>query len=86
MFQVGSIFKRVSDSKINRDKQNPYLGLDYPISYVIYIVLQLRPKQNGRHLTNDIFKRIFLKISLKFVPKIPINKIPALVQISHNLN
>ena len=49
----------------------------------------LRPKQNGRHFADDIFKRIFLnenvwipiKISLKFVPKDPINNIPALVQI-----
>ena len=47
----------------------------------------LRPRQNGRHFPNDTFKRIFLnenvrisiKISLKFVPKGPINKIPALV-------
>ena len=49
----------------------------------------LRPRQNGRHFPEDIFKCIFLnenawisiKISLKFVPKGPINKIPALVQI-----
>ena len=49
----------------------------------------LRPKQNGRHFADDIFKCIFLnenvriliKISLKFVPKGPINNIPALVQI-----
>ena len=50
----------------------------------------LRLRQNGRHfLPDDIFKCIFLnentwisiKISLKFVPKGPINKIPALVQI-----
>ena len=49
----------------------------------------LRPRQNGRHFANDIFKRIFLneklwipiKISLKFVPKGSINNIPALVQI-----
>ena len=49
----------------------------------------LRPRQNGRHFPDDIFKRIFLnenawillKISLKFVPKGPINNIPALVQI-----
>ena len=49
----------------------------------------LRPRQNGRHFTYDIFKCIFLnenasiaiKISLKFVPKGPINNIPALVQI-----
>ena len=49
----------------------------------------LRPRQNGRHFADDIFKRIFLnenvwipiKISLKFVPKGPINSIPALVQM-----
>ena len=49
----------------------------------------LRPKQNGRRFPDDIFKWIFLnenvwipiKISLKFVPKGPINNIPALVQI-----
>ena len=49
----------------------------------------LRPRQNRRHFADDIFKCIFLnenvdisiKISLKFVPKGPINKIPALVQI-----
>ena len=49
----------------------------------------LRPRQNGRHLLDDIFKWIFLnenvwisiKISLKFVPRGPISNIPALVQI-----
>ena len=49
----------------------------------------LRPRQNGRRFPDDIFKCIFLnenvwisiKISLKFVPKGPINNIPALVQI-----
>ena len=49
----------------------------------------LRPRRNGRYNTDDIFKCIFLKenawiptkISLKFVPKGPINNIPALVQI-----
>ena len=49
----------------------------------------LRPRQNGRHFADDIFKCIFLnenvwipiKISLKFVPKGSINNIPALVQI-----
>ena len=49
----------------------------------------LRPRQNGRHFADDTFKPIFLneniqisiKISLKFVPKVPINNIPALVQI-----
>ena len=49
----------------------------------------LRPRQNGRHFADDIFKCIFLnenvwiliKISLKFVPQGPIHNIPALVQI-----
>ena len=49
----------------------------------------LRPRQNGRHFADDIFKCILLnenvsiaiKISLKFVPKGPINNIPALVKI-----
>ena len=49
----------------------------------------LRPRQNGCLFADDIFKRIFLNeniwisitISLKFVPKGPINNIPALVQI-----
>ena len=49
----------------------------------------MRPRQSGRHFADDIFKRIFfnenvwisIKISLKFVPKGPINKIPALFQM-----
>ena len=48
-----------------------------------------RPTQNGHHFPDDSFKRIFLNenvgisinISLKFVPKGPINNILALVQI-----
>ena len=50
---------------------------------------KLRPRWNEQHFTDDIFKRIFfnenvwisIKISLKFVPKGPINSIPSLVQI-----
>ena len=49
----------------------------------------LRPRQNGRHFTDDIFKCIFMnenvwfpiKISLKFVPKGLIKNILALVPI-----
>ena len=49
----------------------------------------LRPRQNGRHFADDIFKCIFenenewisSRISLKFVPKVRITIIPALVQI-----
>ena len=50
----------------------------------------LRPRQNGRRFADDTFKCIFMnenvrisiKISLKFVPRGPINGIPALVQIN----
>ena len=49
----------------------------------------LRPRQNGRHFADDIFKGIFLnesvwiriKFSLKFVSKGPTNDIPAFLQI-----
>ena len=49
----------------------------------------LRPRQNGRHFADNIFKCIFLNknvrisltISLKFIPEVRINNIPALVQI-----
>ena len=49
----------------------------------------LRPRQNGRRFADDTYERFFLnenarisiKISLKFVPKGPINNNPALVQI-----
>ena len=49
----------------------------------------LRPRPNGQHFADDIFKLIFfnvnvwisLNISLTFVPKGPINNTPALVQI-----
>ena len=49
----------------------------------------LRPRQDGRHFADDIFKCIFLyenvwlaiKLSLKFVPDGPINTIPESVQI-----
>ena len=49
----------------------------------------LRPRQDGCHFPDDIFKCIFLNenawilftISLNFVPKGPINNIPSSVQI-----
>ena len=49
----------------------------------------MRPRHNGRHFADDIFKCIFLneyasipiKISQKFIPKGSINNILALVQI-----
>ena len=54
-----------------------------------YQINTLRPRQNGRHFADNIFKCIFLnenvqisiKISLNFVPRGQINNIPALVQV-----
>ena len=54
-----------------------------------YWVNTLRPRQEGRHFADDTFKRIFLnenvrvliKVSLRFVPKGPINNNSPLVQI-----
>ena len=54
-----------------------------------HLLIKLRPRQNGRHSAEYLFKCTFLienvwiliKMSLKFVPKGPISNIPALVQI-----
>ena len=54
-----------------------------------YCVNTLRPRQNGRRFPDNIFKCISLdenvwislQMSLKFVPKVRINNIPALVWI-----
>ena len=53
------------------------------------LINTLRPRQNGRHFADDMFKCIFLnenvwipiEISLKFVPKGSINNNPALFQM-----
>ena len=79
--------------------RRPHLGI-WNDSWVVVIACyggrmllllhaRVRPRQNGRHFADAIFKCIFLnenvsisiKISLKYVPKGPINNIPALVQI-----
>ena len=52
-------------------------------------LITLRPRQDGRHFPDDTFTCIFfnenvwilINISVKYVPKGPINNIPALVQI-----
>ena len=57
------------------------------LSNVWYLLNTLKPRQNGRHFPDNIFKCILLnenvwislKISLKFVPQGPITNIPALV-------
>ena len=56
-----------------------------PSSPSIYAVNTLRSRQNSRHFADDTFKSIFLgenewisiKIPPKFIPKDPINNIPA---------
>ena len=70
-----------------------YIWLVYALYFVVVryklILPILRWRHNGRHFPDDIFNCIFLnenvwisiKIALKFVPKGPINNIPALVQI-----
>ena len=53
----------------------------------IDLLTHLPPEQNGHNFPDDIFKCIFvneklgilIKISLKFLPKGPINNNPALV-------
>ena len=63
-------------------------GMRMSISASCFINIS-RPRQNGRHFPNDLFKCIFMnekfciliKISLKFVHKGPINNILALVRI-----
>ena len=61
----------------------------YMMKWASIFINTLSLRQNGRHFADDTLKPIFLnenvrisiKISLKFVPKGPINNIPALVQI-----
>ena len=61
----------------------------YRYQDVSWCINTLRPRQNGRHFVDGTFKSIFMnenvwiqiKISLKFVPKGPINNNPAFVQI-----
>ena len=78
----------------NNLQQNCYCLLTYytiPYHYTGLLTSfdTFRPRQNGRHFPEDILKWIFMnenvwiaiKISLKFVPRGPINKIPPLVQI-----
>ena len=72
-----------------RARYSYILGHDKHKSFCSRALNTLRPRQQGRRFADDTFKRIFLnenvkisiKISLKFVPKGPINHIPALVQI-----
>ena len=70
--------------------QTGFIVLDVAVpQYDLPCINTLRPRQNGRRFADDTFKRIFfdenvrisIKISLKFVPKVPVNHNRALVQI-----
>ena len=80
--QVKNNFSKENGNKNKQTAQDDDSAINAPFN-------TLRPRQNGRHFADDIFKCIFLneyvwisiKISLKFVPKVRINNIPELVQI-----
>ena len=69
--------------------QNGTVSIFNAIGSCIWEINTLRPRQNGRHFSDNIFNCIFLNenvwisndISLKFVPKCQINNITVLVQI-----
>ena len=62
---------------------------NFIIDALLKLFSSMRPRQNGRHFTDDIFKCIFLnekvrfftKMSMKFVPWDPIDNNPVLVYI-----
>ena len=66
-----------------------WMMMSYGVDLGHDLLNTLRPRQNGRHFADDIFKCIYLnenvwiliKISLTFVSEGPINNISALVQI-----
>ena len=63
------------------------LTANEPVS--MYFFNSLRPRQNGRHFVEDILEyiilngcvRIFIYMTLRFVPNSPIDIIPILTQI-----
>ena len=83
-------FKRLMNGSMHRNLlplRSTKMHLN--IGGITQYINTLKPRQNGRHFADDIFKCIFLNenvwvpitFSLKFVPKGPINNISALVQI-----
>ena len=71
------------------DQMLPYCLFNLWEQILQTLINTFRPRQNGCHFGDDDFKCIFVNenvriltwISLKFVPKSPVNNIPALVQI-----
>ena len=76
------------DNEMNEWNNAPG-GQPSRVPHLDHLLNTLRPRQNGQHFPDGIFKCISLKekvwiaikISLKFVPKGPINTVPTLVQI-----
>ena len=84
-------------TKMTANAENTHsLSINYKVirhqqvgSFCILSFSTLKSRQNGRHFPDDTFKWIFLnengwisiQISLKFVPRGPINTIPTLVRI-----
>ena len=74
--------------RLNTTKITKFTTRDTLVTMVCWLNT-LRPRRNEQHFADDIFKRIFfnkdvwiaIKTLQKFVPKGPINNIPALVQI-----
>ena len=74
-------------------------GMMTPLVFVVLLCVgtcqfnTLRPTQNGRHFADDTFKLLFvnenirfsIKMSLKFVPKVPIYNIPMMVRLSTHI-
>ena len=66
-----------------------FILTDYPPNTQCNNGLTMKLRQNGRHFPDNIFKCIFLneklwisiRSSLKFVPKVPVDNKPSLVQI-----
>ena len=83
-----SLWRHCNGGKVSRDICF-YHGVMAWSRFIDPLIITLRQRQNGRHFADDIFKCIFLnengwislKISLKFVPKVPIDNILTLVQI-----
>ena len=89
--QLFLLRKNISDGFIEENMQQTHGGCSWHRTFhdAFVSVNTLSLRQNGRHFADNTFKCIFLtenviisiKISLKFVPKSPIDNIPELFQI-----
>ena len=81
--------RRRIESPNMEPRNRPVADILIALENWLFIFNTLRPRQNGRHFPDDIFKYICfnenvlisIKFPLKFIPKVPVNNIPALVQI-----